>query len=78
MRTEKRDAYRVAGVQVEGEPKCVAKHKERKCDAQHDPGQWSLVQRGVEEDAPATQGFGLVAQSLQAEDKKTVSVVHSG
>lgn len=36
----------------------------------------SLVKGSVEKDAASSEGLGLLADSLQAEDKQTVSVVH--
>lgn len=68
--------YRVARIQVDGEPESVGEHEKGEGDKEDAAHLGSLVKGSVEKDAASSEGLGLLADSLQAEDKQTVSVVH--
>ena len=52
--------------------------KSDKKDGEGDAGTRSIIQRSVKENAAAPQSLRLVSQSLEAEYKQTVCIVHFG
>lgn len=54
----------------------MEQHEKVEDEGKHDTCAWSLIERGVEEDAAAADGLWLVAQTLQPKDKKTVGIIH--